>query len=132
MTDIESIKPIENTVNIKKMADNIIKTKKLSGNKWSLIEKPLSVSDKLRNTIISELGETNANTNITTIKSSTNLITIGEYNYLNLRKELEKFIILPPIKKTEEKKQKVNKKTTIILENCQNTLKNKIKILTKL
>lgn len=106
-------------------SDNIIKTLKLSGKKWKFIEKPLSESDKLRNKIICELGEKNAST----YKATSNLITIGEYNYLKLRDAISKFIVLPAVVKTEDKKHKINKKTQIILENCQNTLKNKIEIL---
>ena len=108
-----------------KMSDNIVKTQKLSGKKWSSIEKPLSESDKLRNKIICELGEKNAST----YKATSNLITIGEYNYLILRHELSKILILPPVQLIESKKAGVNKKTQIILENCQNTMKNKIDIL---
>lgn len=108
-----------------KLSDNIVKTKKFNANKWGLIEKPLSEADKLRNKIISDLGEQNAST----FKAKSNLITIGEYNYLKIRDELSKILILPIIQKKEEKKQKINKKTQIILDNCQNTLKKKIDIL---
>ena len=114
-----------NTNTNAQLSDNIVKTKKLTANKWKLIEKPLSESDKERNKIICDLGEKNAST----YKFSSNLITIGEYNYLSLREQLLKFIILPPIDKIEEKKQKINKKTQIILENCTQTLKTKIDIL---
>ena len=82
------------------ISDNIVKTKKFNATKWSLIEKPLSESDKLRNKIISDLGEQNAST----YKEKSNLITIGEYNYLRLREELLKHLILPTIPKKEEKK----------------------------
>jgi hypothetical protein len=133
--NIEDFKDIKDTVeekvnndiviNQNKIADNIIKTQKLSSKKWGLIEKPLSESDKQRNKIICDLGEKNAST----YKHVSNLITIGEYNYLKIREELTKYIILPPLTKIEEKKQKINKKTQIILNNCQNTLKNKIDIL---
>jgi hypothetical protein len=108
-----------------KLLDNIVKTQKLSGKKWKFIEKPLSESDKMRNKIICELGEKNAST----YKASSNLITIGEYNYLKLRDSISKYIVLPSVTKTEDKKSKINKKTQIILENCQNTLKNKVEIL---
>ena len=121
----EAIEPVITGSLSIKISDNIVKTQKLSGKKWSLIEKPLSEADKQRNKIICELGEKNAST----YKPSSNLSTIGEYNYLKLRDELSKFLILPPIVKKEEKKQKINKKTQIILENCQNTLKNKVEIL---
>lgn len=108
-----------------KISDSIVKTKKFSAKKWGIIEKPLSPADVLRNKIICDLGEKNAST----YKMSSNLITIGEYNYLKLREEITKDISLPKLVKTETKKQKINKKTQIILDNCQNTLKNKIEIL---
>lgn len=132
MEPIASIDISNNTDNIDKpdvkISDNIVKTKKFNATKWGLIEKPLSESDKLRNKIISDLGEQNAST----YKEKSNLITVGEYNYLRLREELAKFIMLPIITKKEEKKQKINKKTQIILDNCQNTLKNKIETLTNI
>jgi hypothetical protein len=121
---IQTLIPIsidENT----QLSDNIVKTKKLTANKWKLIEKPLSESDKQRNKIICDLGEKNAST----YKFSSNLITIGEYNYLSLREQLSTFLILPPITKVEDKKRKINKKTQIILDNCTQTLKTKIDIL---
>jgi hypothetical protein len=119
--------PIINKSEIKlsNNSDNIVKTKRFNANKWGLIEKPLSEADKLRNKIICDLGEQNAST----YKAKSNLITIGEYNYLRLREELSKVLILPILPKKEEKKQKINKKTQIILDNCQNTLKKKIDTL---
>ena len=111
-----------------KLSDNIVKTIKFNASKWGLIEKPLSESDKLRNKIICDLGEQNAST----YKAKSNLITIGEYNYIRLREELSKVLILPAIPKKEEKKQKINKKTQIILDNCQNTLKKKVETLTSI
>ena len=79
----------------------------------------------IRNKIICDLGEKNAST----YKFSSNLITIGEYNYLSLREQLSTVLILPPITKVEDKKRKINKKTQIILDNCTQTLKTKIDIL---
>jgi hypothetical protein len=120
--------PVENPVVIKpdtKLSDDIVKTKKFNASKWGIIEKPLSESDKLRNKIICDLGEQNAST----YKAKSNLITVGEYNYLKLREELSKVLILPSLPKKEEKKLKLNKKTQIILDNCQNTLKKKIETL---
>ena len=67
---------------------NIIKTKKLSALKWSLIEKPLSESDKQRNKIICDLGEKVSSTFV----SKSNLITVGEYNYLKIREQITKYI----------------------------------------
>ena len=129
ITNIETTKTMDiiDKTDIK-LSDNIVKTKKFNATKWGLIEKPLSESDKLRNKIISDLGEQNAST----FKEKSNLITIGEYNYLRLREELGKLVTLPVLPKKEEKKQKINKKTQIILDNCQNTLKNKIDTLTNI
>jgi hypothetical protein len=112
-------------IDVVKTTDNIVKTKKFNANKWSLIEKPLTEADRLRNQIICDLGEQNASS----YKAKSNLITIGEYNYIKLREELVKVLILPTIPKKEQKNIKINKKTQIILDNCQNTLRKKIDIL---
>lgn len=138
MNNINKVPSVETSVNIipepqlqpqvkseSKISDSIVKTKKLSAQKWGMIEKPLSFADKQRNKIICDLGEKNAST----YKQTSNLITIGEYNYLKLREEIIKEISLPKLVKVETKKQKINKKTQIILDNCQNTMKNKIDIL---
>ncbi len=73
-----------------KYDSNIISTKKLTSEKWNMIEKPLNESDKRRNEIILKLGE-----NITTSSNElvfNNIYTIGDHYYKIVREHLKKII----------------------------------------
>ncbi len=121
----KGLKIEEDNINLK-IDVNIVKTKKLTALKWSLIEKPLSESDKQRNQIICDLGEKLSNE--TFIKNKSNLITIGEYNYLRVRESLLKLklIKLPDYKSVDnKKKEKISKKVQMILDNSSKTINNK-------
>jgi len=114
---------------------SIITTKKLTASKWNMIEKPLSEDDRKRNQIIMNLGETTSTSNLVEEINKSSLITIGEYNYLQLRDKIYKNSVkLPALEKNNaaEKALKLlekNKKFKIILDNCKKTLTNKFNIL---
>ena len=130
-----------------------IKSDSLTKSNWKLIEKPLTESDMKRNKVVSDLGDTTStsNTKETIILNISNLITVGEYNYLKIRDSVKSYISLPPIeetkdttkstkdtakstkdttKSTKDKGNKtVTKKVQMILDNCHNTIKSKIEQL---
>jgi hypothetical protein len=118
-----------------------IKSVSLTKSNWKLIEKPLTESDMKRNKVVSDLGDTTStsNTKETTILNISNLITVGEYNYLKIRESVKNYISLPSIegitattstKSTKDKGAKpVTKKVQMILDNCHNTIKSKIEQL---
>jgi hypothetical protein len=84
---------------------NVIITKKLNATNWSLIEKPLTDSERKRNEIIQNLGEISSTSKNTFISKIT---TIGEYYYLKIREEVTEYIKLPALK--EKKTQDMNLK----------------------
>ena len=128
-----------------------IKSVSLTKSNWKLIEKPLTESDMKRNKVVSDLGDTTSasNTKETIILNISNLITVGEYNYLKIRENIKDYISLPPTttttdptaptapnapkdKGTKDKSKgvkPVTKKVQMILDNCHNTIKSKIEQL---
>jgi hypothetical protein len=103
-----------------KYDSSVIITRKLNATNWSLIEKPLTESERKRNEIILNLGEISSTTkNIFVSK----LTTIGEYYYLKIREEILDCIKLPVLKEKKNLKKKVlNKKTMMILDNCKESI----------
>ncbi len=99
---------------------SVIITKKLNATNWSLIEKPLTDSERKRNEIIQNLGEISSTSKNTFISKIT---TIGEYYYIKIREEITDYIKLPVLKEKKNLKKKVlNKKTTMILDNCKESI----------
>jgi hypothetical protein len=133
-----------------------IKSVSLTKSNWKLIEKPLTESDMKRNKVVSDLGDTTSASNAkeTIILNISNLITVGEYNYLKIRESVREYISFPPTaatttttatatiaptdptapkdKGTKDKSKgvkPVTKKVQMILDNCHNTIKSKIEQL---
>ena len=140
-----------------------IKSVSLTKSNWKLIEKPLSESDMKRNKIVSDLGDLTTTLPLTSTTSSngpngpnnlmtivvntSNLITIGEYNYLKIRESIKEYVSLPPTthqapttatvpskegkacKGSNKGVKTVTKKVQMILDNCHNTIKSKIEQL---
>jgi len=79
-----------NNNNENKYDSSIITTKKFNSNKWNMIEKPLSESDKKRNEIILNLGKDISFTSNELFK--TNISTIGNYYYKIVKDELKNII----------------------------------------
>jgi hypothetical protein len=99
---------------------SVIITKKLNATNWSLIEKPLTESERKRNEIILNLGEISSTSKNVFISK---LTTIGEYYYLKIREELTTCIKLPVLKEKKDLKKKIpNKKTMMILDNCKESI----------
>ena len=107
-----------------KYDSNLIITKKLNANKWSLIEKPLTESERKRNNIILNLGEVSTTSKLGEINFSS-LVTIGEYYYLKIRTQLTDCIKLPPIIEKQKKQAKTSKKIQMILDNCKESVEKK-------
>jgi len=108
---------------------SLIITKKLNATNWSLIEKPLTESERRRNDIILKLGETTSTSNTYTSK----LTTIGEYYYLKIRNEILDVIKLPVLKDIKKIKVKqYNKKTLMILDNCKESIYKRLDNLKKI
>ena len=85
INEIDNNKETEN-----KYDSSIISTKKLTGNKWNMIDKPLSETERKRNEIILKLGEEVSS--ITNELSKSNIYTISDYYYRIVKNELKNLI----------------------------------------
>ena len=113
------------------MSNDIITTKRLSSAKWTLIEKPLSQYDKIRNKMIFDLG---SNITKNTCNVETNLILLGEYYYILVREKIMKCVSLKNIDTTADnyiKKLKLNSKNKLILNNSNKLINSKTETLIK-
>lgn len=136
---------------IYKMANhdnNIITSKKLTSENWSLLEKPLTPLERKLNELVMNLG---FNTAATTEYNNTSLITIGEYFYSIIKNELKNEGLLytdeletniqnssiiednnnkkSRNKNSKNKNIKLNSSVTIKVKNTQNQINNKLEAL---
>ncbi len=128
------------------MSNDIITSKKLTSEKWSLIEKPLSSFDKVRNQMIFDLGGLITKEHYCI---STNLTTIGEYYYLIVREQICENKSLKNSKNSEQsinclnlkpidcnsskfmENLKINSKNKYILQNCKKLIDTQLTLLKK-
>ena len=89
----------DNSIN--KYDEDLITTKKLSGSKWNLLEKPLSDEERARNLMILSIGENILTENNLMINQ---LTTIGDYYYKIVRYRLSDIINFSELDFDDKKK----------------------------
>jgi len=97
-----------------------IYNKAFTAEQWTFVEKVLNEDERKRNEIIANLGD-----KIYNIDSQTDIVTIGEYLYQQIRPSFEKILNLSKLEKSKTK-FKINKKTQIILDNTEKIMKTTI------
>ena len=114
------------------MEINVITADKFTKEEWESIEKPITVYERQRNQILVELAEEAYINNSMKIEMKINsgLVMIGDYNYLWIREEIEKYIKLKrAVVEVDMSRIKDNKRVNYILENNKKLIIAKMDML---